>query len=288
MSRIMNLISIQSHVVYGHVGNSAAVFPLQRIGVEVWPVHTVEFSNHTGYGQWQGRVFDSGLIRDLVAGLEARGVLGECDGVLSGYIGSPEIGEAIIDAVATVRRANPAAHYCCDPVIGDVGKGVFVRDGVPEFMRDKAMAAADIVTPNHFELDRLTGRESRTLTAAREAVKALHDRGPRAVLVTSLVVEDTPADAVDLLASDETGQFRLRTPKLEVAANGAGDAIAALFYAHYLRSGRIDEAMSRAASAVYGVLRKTAEMGAPEIQLILAQEEIVAPSRLFEAEPLTP
>jgi len=288
MSRIMNLISIQSHVAYGHVGNSAAVFPLQRIGVEVWPVHTVEFSNHTGYGQWQGRVFDAGLIRDLVAGLEARGVLGECDGVLSGYVGSPQIGEAILDAVASVRRANPAAHYCCDPVIGDVGKGVFVRDGVPEFMRDKAMAAADIVTPNHFELDRLTGRESRTLTAAREAVKALHDRGPRAVLVTSLAVDDTPADAVDLLASDATGQFRLRTPKLEVAANGAGDAIAALFYAHYLRSGRIDEAMSRSASAVYGVLSKTAEMGAPEIQLVLAQEEILAPSRLFEAEPLTP
>ena len=288
MSRIMNLISIQSHVAYGHVGNSAAVFPLQRIGVEVWPVHTVEFSNHTGYGQWQGRVFDAGLIRDLVAGLEARGVLGECDGVLSGYVGSPQIGEAILDAVASVRRANPAGHYCCDPVIGDVGKGVFVRDGVPEFMRDKAMAAADIVTPNHFELDRLTGRESRTLTAAREAVKALHDRGPRAVLVTSLAVDDTPADAVDLLASDATGQFRLRTPKLEVAANGAGDAIAALFYAHYLRSGRIDEAMSRSASAVYGVLSKTAEMGAPEIQLVLAQEEILAPSRLFEAEPLTP
>lgn len=288
ISRIMNLISIQSHVVYGHVGNSAAVFPLQRLGVEVWPVHTVEFSNHTGYGQWQGHVFDAGLIRDLVAGLEARGVLGECDGVLSGYVGSPQIGEAILDAVATVRRANPAAHYCCDPVIGDVGKGVFVRDGVPEFMRDKAMAAADIVTPNHFELDRLTERQSRTLTAARDAVKALHDRGPRAVLVTSLAVDDTPADAVELLASDETGQFRLRTPKLDVAANGAGDAIAALFYAHYLRSGRIDEAMSRAASAVYGVLSKTAEMGAPEIQLILAQEEIVAPSRLFEAEPLTP
>ena len=282
----MNLISIQSHVAYGHVGNSAAVFALQRLGVEVWPIHTVQFSNHTGYGTWQGRVFDAGLIRDLAAGLEARGVLGECDGVLSGYIGSPEIGAAILDCVATARRANPAAHYCCDPVIGDVGKGVFVREGVEAFMREKAMRLADIVTPNHFELGRLTGRESRTLVQAREAVKALHDLGPRTVLVTSLCVGDTPADAVDLLASDETGQFRLRTPKLDVAANGAGDAIAAMFCAHYLRSGRIGEAVSRAASSVFGVLGKTAETGAPEIQLVLAQDEIVNPSRVFAAEAL--
>jgi pyridoxine kinase len=284
----MNLISIQSHVAYGHVGNSAAVFPLQRLGVEVWPVHTVQFSNHTGYGQWQGRVFDASLIRDVVAGLETRGVLGECAGVLSGYVGAPEIGEAILDAVATVKRANPAARYCCDPVIGDVGKGAFVREGVAEFMRDKAVASADIVTPNHFELDVLSGRPSRTLGEARDAVQALHDRGPRAVLVTSLAVDDTPADAVDLLASDETGDFRLRTPRLAVAANGAGDAIAALFFALYLRSGRIDEALSRAASAIFGVLKRTAELGAPEIQLVLAQDEIIAPSQLFDARRLAP
>jgi pyridoxine kinase len=284
----MNLISIQSHVAYGHVGNSAAVFPLQRLGVEVWPVHTVQFSNHTGYGQWQGRVFDASLIRDIVAGLETRGVLGECAGVLSGYVGAPEIGEAILDAVATVKRANPAARYCCDPVIGDVGKGAFVREGVAEFMRDRAVASADIVTPNHFELDVLSGRPSRTLGEARDAVQALHDRGPRAVLVTSLAVEDTPADAVDLLASDETGDFRLRTPRLAVAANGAGDAIAALFFALYLRSGRIDEALSRAASAIFGVLKRTAELGAPEIQLVLAQDEIIAPSQLFDARRLAP
>jgi pyridoxine kinase len=258
------------------------------MGVEAWPIHTVQFSNHTGYGKWQGRVFDAGLIRDLVAGLETRGVLGECDGVLSGYIGSPEIGEAILDAVATVRRANPATHYCCDPVIGDVGKGAFVPRGVAEFMRDKAVPAADIVTPNHFELDLLTGRASRTLAQARDAVKALHDLGPRTVLVTSLAVEDTPQDAVDLLASDQTGQFRLRTPKIDIAANGAGDATAAMFCAHYLRSGKVDEALSCAASAMFGILSRTAELGAPEIQVVAAQSEIVEPSRTFEAQPIDP
>jgi pyridoxine kinase len=282
----MNLLSIQSHVAYGHVGNSAAVFALQRMGVEVWPIHTVQFSNHPGYGDWQGRVFDAGLIRELVGGIEQRGVLNECDGVLSGYMGGADIGAAILDCVATAKRANPAARYCCDPVIGDVGRGIFVARGIPEFMRDKAVPAADIVTPNQFERDYLSRRASKTLAQARDAVKAVHDLGPRAILVTSLHTQETPEDAVDLLASDEKSCFRLRTPKLALLVNGAGDAIAALFFAHYLRTGKIEEALSRAASAIFGVLAKTAAAGAPEIQLIAAQDEIVNPSRLFEAEEL--
>jgi pyridoxine kinase len=284
----MNLLSIQSHVAYGHVGNAAAVFPLQRMGVEVWPLHTVQFSNHTGYGNWQGRVFDAGMIRELVAGIAQRGVLGTCDGVLSGYMGGADIGSAILDAVASVKRANPAAHYCCDPVIGDVGRGIFVREGIPEFMKSKAVPAADIVTPNQFELDYLSGRASKTLEQARDAVKAVHDLGPRAILVTSLHTQETPEDAIDLLASDASGCFRLRTPKLPLAVNGAGDAIAALFFAHYLRTGKIEEALARAASSIFGVLAKTAESGSREIQLIAAQDEIVAPSRVFEAEKLEP
>lgn len=282
----MNLISIQSHVAYGHVGNSAAVFPLQRMGVEVWPIHTVQFSNHTGYGDSKGQVFDADLIRDVVAGIEARGVLSECDGVLSGYMGDAEIGAAILDCVATVRRANPSARYCCDPVIGDVDKGVFVRKGVPDFIKKKALPLADIVTPNQFELDYISGRGSKTLAAARDAIKAVHDLGPRAVLVTSLHTDETPEGHLDMLASDETGLFRLRTPKLEVVASGAGDAIAALFFAHYLRKGKIGEALASAGSAIFGVLRNTAEVGASEIQVVAAQEEIVTPSRVFEAERL--
>lgn len=280
----MNLLSIQSHVVYGHVGNAAAVFPLQRMGVEVWPIHTVQFSNHTGYGDFKGRVFDASLIHDLVAGIEQRGALGECDGVLSGYMGGADIGAAILDAVAAVKRANPSAKYCCDPVIGDVHKGIFVRDGVPEFMKDKAVRTADIVTPNQFELDYLAGRESKSLADVLGAVKVVHDMGPRAILVTSLHADDTPEDSIDMLASDETGRFRLRTPKLELIANGAGDVIAALFFAHYLREGKIDVALSRAGSAIFGVLAKTAEAGASEIQVVTAQDAIVNPSRMFEAE----
>jgi len=277
----MNILSIQSHVAFGHVGNAAATFPLQRLGIEVWPIHTVQFSNHTGYGSWKGRVFDAGMIVEVMAGIEARGVLGKCDGVLSGYMGAADIGAAILDAVGRVKHANPAAKYCCDPVIGDVGRGIFVREGIPEFMREKALPAADIVTPNQFELDYLSRRESGTLRAARDAVKAVHDLGPRAILVTSLHTDETPADCIDMLASDETGCFLVRTPKLPLAVNGAGDAVAALFFAHYLRGEKIAEALSRAASSIFGVLAKTAESGAREIQLIAAQDQIVRPSRIF-------
>ncbi len=282
----MNLISIQSHVAYGHVGNSAAVFPLQRMGVEVWPIHTVQFSNHTGYGDFKGQVFGAPLIRDIMAGIEARGVLGECDGVLSGYMGDAEIGAAILDAVATVRKANPSARYCCDPVIGDVGKGVFVRAGIPEFIKERALPLADIVTPNQFELDFLSGRGSKTVAAARDAIKAIHDLGPRAVLVTSLHSDETPDGHLDMLASDESGLFLLRTPKLDVAASGAGDAMAAMFFAQYLRQETLGEALAKAGSTIFGVLARTADAGCSEIQVVTAQDEIVNPGRVFEAEQI--
>lgn len=280
----MNLLSIQSHVAYGHVGNAAAVFALQRIGVEVWPVHTVQFSNHTGYGAWTGQVFDAAAIGEVVQGIEARGVLGACDGVLSGYMGSAATGEAILDAVAGVKRANPQARYCCDPVIGDVGHGVFVREGIPEFMKSRAVPAADVITPNQFELDCLSGRTTRTLEDARAAIDGVHALGPRHILVTSLHLAETPADSLDLLASGPDGAFRLRTPLLPMTFSGAGDVAAALFFAHLLHSGSTAEALRNAASSVFGVLKATAERGAREILLVEAQEELVRPTRIFAPE----
>ena len=282
----LNILSLQSHVAYGHVGNSAAVFALQRLGAEVWPIHTVQFSNHTGYETSRGRAFDAAHVRDLTQGLGERGALGRCDGVLSGYIGSAEIGDAILDAVAQVKRANPKALYCCDPVIGDAGRGAFVSPGVAEFMRLRAVAAADIVTPNHFELEQIAGRSVRSLAEALAAIAALRTRGPRIVLVTSLVTGETPADAIDMVACDAGGRHRLRTPKLPVAAHGAGDLIAALFLAHCLRSGSAAEAISRAAASVFGILKRTADLGAHEMALIEAQDELVTPSASFRAEPL--
>ncbi|MBE9606696.1 pyridoxal kinase PdxY [Acetobacteraceae bacterium H6797] len=282
----MSILSIQSWVTYGHVGNASAVFPLQRLGAEVWAVNTVQFSNHTGYGAWRGQVFSEQLIRDCVAGIADRGVLSACDAVLSGYMGDAGIGEAILDAVAQVKAAHPEALYCCDPVLGDVGRGIYVRPGIPEFMRDRAIPQADIVTPNQFELEWLTDRQVATLDDAKAAVTALQARGPRCVMVTSLRTADTPEGEIDLLAG-EGGQFwRLRTPMLPVSVNGAGDAIAALFLFHRLRQGEAAPALSAAGSSIYGLLKRTAEAGSREILTVAAQEEFVTPGTVFRPEPV--
>ncbi|MCK0196809.1 pyridoxal kinase PdxY [Ancylobacter sp. 6x-1] len=282
----MNILSIQSWVAYGHVGNASAMFPMQRLGHEVWGIHTVQFSNHTGYGAWRGQVFDAGLIRDLVDGIEERGALSRCDGVLSGYMGAADIGDAILGSVARVKAANPDAHYCCDPVIGDVGRGVFVRPGIPEFMRERAVPAADLITPNQFELDFLSGQSSATLKGALAACDAVHATGPRVILVTSLHTEDTPGDSIDLLASGPDGRYRVRTPRLGISVNGAGDAIAALFFVHWKSTHSTAEALMKAASSAYGLLARTAAAGSREILTVAAQDEFVTPSRLFTPEKL--
>jgi len=282
----MNLLSIQSHVAYGHVGNASAVFPLQRLGAEVWPVHTVQFSNHTGYGAWRGQVFEAGLVRDVVAGIEERGVLPKCDGVLSGYMGDAAIGEAVLEAAAKVRAANGRAQYCCDPVIGDVGRGVFVRPGIPEFMRDRAVRAADVITPNQFELNYLSGSETTSLANTLQAIDKVHATGPKTILVTSVHIEDTPKASIDLIASGADGKFRLRTPLLEISVNGAGDAIAALFFFHLLKTNSSAEALSNAASSIFGLMKRTKDAGSREILLVAAQDEFVNPANRFRAEKI--
>jgi pyridoxine kinase len=282
----VNVLSIQSHVVYGHVGNSAAVFALQRLGIEAWPVDTLQLSNHRGYDTARGQVFASDLVRELVRGLGERGVLARCDAALSGYLGSIDLGQATLEAVAAVKRANPDALYGCDPVIGDVGRGVYVAAEIAEFIRERAVPAADVLTPNHFELERLADAPINSLPAALKAIDELRRRGSRVVLVTSLATDETPRDVVDLVACDAAGRYRLRTPRLPTAVHGAGDTIAALFLAHYLRSRSAAEALSLSASSVFGVLQRTAAAGAQEMLLIEAQDELVKPSTMFRAEPL--
>jgi len=284
--RMRALLSIQSHVVYGHVGNSAAVFPLQRLGREVWPIETVQFSSHAGYAGWRGRAFDAEMIDECMAGLVAIGAPARCDGVLTGYIGKPDIGEAALRAFRVMREANPEAIYACDPVIGDVGKGVYVAEGVGAFFRDRALAAATILTPNAFELEWLTGLPARTLTEVRAALAALHARGPKIVLVTALILDDTPDDALDMLVSDGEGLWRLRTPRLPIAVNGAGDLTTALFAHHWLESRSAPEALASAASSVYGVVAATAAASRRELAIVAAQDEFVRPTRLFRPEQI--
>ncbi|MGL4636085.1 MAG: pyridoxal kinase PdxY [Beijerinckiaceae bacterium] len=278
----MNILSIQSHVAYGHVGNASAVFPMQRLGVEVWPVHTVQFSNHPGYGDWKGRVYDGQMIDELVEGIADRGVLPVCDGVLSGYIGSADIGHAIIAAVKKVKAASPGAAYCCDPVIGDVGRGIYVRSGVAEFLKGRAVPVADIITPNQFELEYLCGNSISTLEDAKAAVRAVHAMGPKVIMVTSLVTSETPSNAIDMLVSDGEAMWMLRSPLLDISVNGAGDAIAATFFVHWLRTGSAAGSMSMAASSIFGVLRETEKQKSREILTIAAQSEFVDPTTILK------
>jgi pyridoxine kinase len=257
----MNILSIQSWVSYGHVGNASAVFPLQRLGANVWSINTVQFSNHTGYGHWTGQVYSGESVRELVDGIAARDVLQHCDAVLSGYMGDATIGAAILHAVERVRQANPAAVYCCDPVIGDTDTGVYVRPGIEELLREQALPQADIATPNRFEVERLTGIDCSTLERAKAAVTRLADGmradGRRCVLMTSLETDTTPGDHLDMMVAEGGSFHLLRTPKLPVSVNGAGDAIAALFLFHRLRSGSAVTALEAAGSSVHGLLRRT-------------------------------
>jgi pyridoxine kinase len=277
------ILSIQSWVAYGHVGNAAALFPLQRLGFEAWGVHTVQFSNHTGYGAWRGRVMEAASISEVVLGIEERGGLAGCAAVLSGYVGDAALGDAVLDAVVRVRAANPGALYCCDPVIGDVGRGVFVREGIPEFMRDRAMPLCDIATPNQFELERLTGREVRNLADALGAAAALRSRGPRVVLVTSLHREGAEPGTIEMLACGADGAWLVATPLLPLSINGAGDMVAALFLGHFLRTRQVAAALEAAAAAVFAVLEATHRAGSRELRLIEAQDALVAPERRFAA-----
>lgn len=279
----MKILSIQSAVAYGHVGNSAAVFPLQRIGVEVLPVYTVTFSNHTGYGAWRGPLIAPDDVREVITGIEERGVFGRIDAVLSGYQGGEGIGDVIIDAVARVKAANPDAVYACDPVMGNAKSGCFVAPAIPVLLRERVVPVADIITPNQFELGFLTETEPDTLESTLTSVDLARAMGPRTVLVTSVERPDREEGTIEMLAADDAGAWLVQTPHLPMKANGSGDVTAALFTAHYVETGSAQIALERTASSVYDLLNATLESGERELQLIEAQEYYANPRMQFNA-----
>ncbi len=278
----MKILSIQSAVAYGHVGNSAAVFPLQRLGVEVLPVYTVNFSNHTGYGAWRGPLIPPADVAEVLTGVEERGVFPQIDAVLSGYQGSEGIGDVIIDAVRRVKEANPEAVYACDPVMGNAKSGCFVAPAIPVLLRERVVPVADIITPNQFELGFLTGTDPLSLESTLESVDAARAMGPRTVLVTSVERPEREEGTLEMLAVDDSGAFIVQTPQLPMKANGSGDVTAALFTAHYLRTGSAAEALARTVSSVFDLLTTTLESGERELQLIEAQEFYAHPRMQFE------
>lgn len=277
----MKILSIQSHVAYGYAGNSAAVFPLQRLGHDVYPILTVTFSNHTGYGGARGPLIAPEDVREVINGVEDRGVFPDIDAVLSGYQGAESVGEVILDAVARVKAANPQAVYCCDPVMGDVGRGFFVREGIPEYMRDTVIPKADIVTPNQFELEFLVGRRLASQAEVDVAARELQARGPRVVVVTSVLTSDTPNGSIQMACYTDEGAWIVTTPLLPMDVKGGGDVAAAVFLAHYLTDGP-RAALSRTAATMYGVLEKTHAAGSAEMLLVHEQDEIAHPREVFE------
>ncbi|MGZ0067877.1 pyridoxal kinase PdxY [Microbacterium sp. Yaish 1] len=280
----MKVLSIQSAVAYGHVGNSAAVFPLQRIGVEVMPVYTVNFSNHTGYGAWGGPMISPDDVRAVIAGIEDRGAFPQIDVVLSGYQGGEGIADVILDTVARVKAANPDAVYACDPVMGNAKSGCFVAPAIPVLLRERVVPAADIITPNQFELGFLTETEPTDLDSTLASVDAARAMGPRTVLVTSVERPDRPEGTIEMLAADDAGAWLVRTPHIPMKANGSGDVTAALFTAHYRSTGSAAEALARTTSSVFDLLTRTHESGERELQLVESQEAYAHPRMQFTVE----
>lgn len=282
----MKILSIQSAVAFGHAGNSAAVFPMQRIGVDVLPVYTVNFSNHTGYGSWRGPVMAPQDVADVITGVEERGAFGGLDAVLSGYQGSEGIADVIIDAVARVKNANPNALYACDPVMGNAKSGCFVAPAIPDLLRDKVVPVADIITPNQFELGYLTGTDPHTIDETLAAADAARAMGPRTVLVTSVERPDRDDGTIEMIAVDDSGAWIVTTPYLPLKANGSGDVTAALFTSHYVASRSAADALARTASSVFGLLEITHAASTNELKLIEAQEHYASPRMEFDARQL--
>ena len=279
----MKILSIQSWVSDGRVGNAASLFPLQRMGAEVAAVHTVQFSNHPGHGAHTGRVYPAADTEALLHGLAAHGTLATCNALLTGYIGDAATGAAILAGAHALRHANPAALWCCDPVMGDDGR-LYVQPAIPAFFAGRALPQADILTPNQFELGLLTNLPCATLpelhTAATALRTRLRARGPRIVLVTSATATGTGREGAHSLLVAAPGAFLLTTPWLPAKFSGAGDTLAALFLFHIIAQPDPLQAAARALGSLAGLLRHTWLAGAKELQTVAAQAEFVEPTLL--------
>ena len=286
----MSVISIQSQVAYGHVGNSAAVFPMQMHGIDVIAVPTTLLSNRPGYSTLRGRVLDAQLVADLLLGVEERGAVDTCEMVLSGYLGSAGIAAVVADFVARAKARNPRLAYACDPVLGDRDRGLFVHADIPPLVRDLLCPLADIITPNHFEFEWLCGTRATTSDHMIAQAQALAARGPSTIVVTSAELEETPRGEIETLAVEQgkggnggSKAWRVRTPKLPITPSGTGDLFAALFVSAHVGGADTPGALGHAASAIFAVLERTAMRGTSEMRIVESAGELVHPKRRFEA-----
>jgi pyridoxine kinase len=279
----MSVISIQSQVAYGHVGNSAAVFPMQMRGIDVIAVPTTLLSNRPGYPTIRGRILDPALVADLLTGIEERGAVNSCRMILTGYLGSPEIAGIVAAFVTRAKQNNPKLIYCCDPVLGDSDSGLFVHEGIPPIFRDVLCPLAEIITPNHFELEWLCGAKATTIDEVIARARALLVGGPSTVVVTGAKLADTPADRIDTLAIEGSAAWRLSTPQLPIRPSGTGDLFASLLVSALLDGADTPGALAEAGSAIFAVLERTAAAGTEEMRIVEAAPLLFQPSRRFEA-----
>ncbi|MCW9715078.1 pyridoxal kinase PdxY [Avibacterium avium] len=280
-----HLLSIQSHVVYGYAGNKSATFPMQLLGIDVWALNTVQFSNHTQYGQWTGMVMPPAQIGEIVQGIDNIGQLHQCDAVISGYIGAAEQVEEIINAVQKVKSRNPNAVYLCDPVMGHPDKGCIVADGVKENLINLAMAKADIITPNLVELRELSGLPVENFAQAIEAVKVILSKGPKKVLVKHLSKVGQDPSQFEMLLANQEGIWHISRPlhQFKKEPVGVGDLTAGLFMANLLNGKSDVEAFEHTANAVNDVMTVTQQQDNYELQIVAAREQIVRPVSQFNA-----
>ena len=283
----MTVISIQSQVAWGHVGNSAAVFPIQAHGIDVVAVPTTLLSNRPGYDTIRGRVLDVQLVADLLLGIEERGALDGARMILSGYLGSADIAAEVADFVARAKAGNRALLYCCDPVLGDRDRGLFVQADIPPLVRDRLCPLAELITPNHFEFEWLCGSKATTPDQMIAQAQTLLARGPSTIVVTSAELADTPADAIETLAIEQTDDgvkaWRVRTPKLPISPSGTGDLFASLLVSARVGGSNTPDALGHAASAIFAVLERTAVSGTEEMRIVESAEQLVRPQRRFDA-----
>lgn len=263
----MLVISIQSQVVHGHVGNSAAVFPMQAEGVTVAAVPTALLSNHPHYSTMRGTVLDAGLVADLLRGVEERGLVERATVLLTGYLGSPTIARHVAGFVAAARKHNPNLVYLCDPVMGDDDLGVFVADGLTDIFRDQLVPLASIITPNQFELEILAGTKARDSAGLLTASDGIAHGGRPAVIATGCTLADTPAGQVETVLCANGLMTRIATPRLPIRPCGTGDLLSGLVAAHVAKGTNVEIALRRAVEGTYRVLERTLQAGADEMCL---------------------
>ena len=276
------VVTIQSHVAYGHVGNDAAIFPLQVSGFEVIDVPTTLLSNHPGYPTMRGEFVEPRLIDDLLQGLRERDVPGFATGIISGYLGDPGTADAVRDFVRDAKGQNPALRYLCDPVMGDTG--IYVDPALPDRFRDELVPLADAITPNQFEFGLLAGGDITTRAELLAAADRLVAAGIGTVVVTGTQLDDTPADSLDIYGVTADGAWRVRTPRFDFTPVGTGDVYTALFAANWFRDGDVAAAIAAAASGVYAVLTVTRAADVPEMRLVASAAKMLQPDTVFPVE----